>query len=70
MFKRQPEADDRWAVKTDDVITVEGKAFPVHRVMLAQVSPIFDTAFQCDLEEGAQHCSPCVSRGSIVSISR
>ncbi len=70
MFKRQPEADDRLAVKTDDTITVQGQIFPVHRVMLAHVSPIFDTAFQCDFEEGAKHCSPCVSHGSVVSISR
>ena len=70
MFKRQPEADDRWAVKPDDSITVHGEVFPVHRVMLAQVSPIFDTAFQCGLEEGAQHCSPCASPGRSVSISK
>ncbi|DBA93308.1 TPA: Galactose oxidase, central domain [Trebouxia sp. C0005] len=52
MFKRQPEANDRLAVKTDDTITVQGQVFPVHRVMLALVSTVFDAAFQCDLEEG------------------
>ncbi len=70
MFKRQPEANDRLAVKTDDTIIVQGQVFPVHRRMLAHVSSIFDTAFQCDLVEGAQLCSPCVSRESVVSISR
>ena len=70
MFKRQPEANDRLAVKTDDTITVQGQVFPVHRVMLALVSTVFDAAFQCDLEEGAQHCSPWIFCESVTSTGR